>query len=825
MPKRTYYFENLVAILNGQIVQMPNPEAEVSRLLIDSRKIVFPQASLFFALVGQRNDGHDYLEAAYQAGVRNFVISKKVPLNKLRKANILIVPDSLRALQNLAANHRQKFKIPVIGITGSNGKTTVKEWLFQLLSADYNIVRSPKSYNSQVGVPLSVWELQPAHELAIFEAGISQVHEMENIAPIINCTIGLFTHLGPAHSEGFKDEVEKMREKARLFKSADVLIYSLDQQVVVESLRTFPKKQHFTWSTQNHQADLFIHNIQKGANQTRITARYKDQAIHLPIPFSDQAAIENTIHCWATLLYLGYAQDLIAERVQNLQRVAMRLELKAGIHNCILINDSYNLDLASLEIALDFMVQQGQREKRSIILSDILQSGLSSKALYLQVANLLLEKGINRLIAVGSTIGQIEPMLSKSIAFHHYTNTVALLHHLPDINFDQEAILIKGARVFAFERVVERLAQQAHQTVLEVNLNALINNLNIYARLLKPATKLMVMVKAAGYGSGAVEVARLLAFHQVDYLGVAYTDEGVVLRKAGIELPILVLNPEKSAFDSLIRYNLEPEIYSLNQLQQYLDFAPTGHLLPIHIKLDTGMHRLGFERQHLDELLRIIKQHPQLQVKSIFSHLVGSDVPEHDVFSLQQINVFQSAYRRLSKSLKYRPLRHLLNTGGILRFPQHQMDMVRLGVGLYGIDTSGSLASQISVVNTLKASISQIKNLPPGETIGYNRSGQIDRASRIATVSIGYADGLPRAAGQGRFQILIQGKLAPTVGNICMDMCMVDVTDIPEAREGDEAVIFGELPTVEELATCCGTIPYEIFTNISERVKRVYFQE
>ena len=503
----------------------------------------------------------------------------------------------------------------------------------------------------------------------------------------------------------------------------------------------------------------------------------------------------------------------------------MRLELKAGIHNCVLINDSYNLDLVSLEIALDFMAQQGQRKKHTLILSDLLQSGMPSEKLYSAVAALIMEKGINRLIGVGEAIQHVQSMLPSSIAFKHYPTTEALLADLNTISFHNEAILLKGARIFAFEKLAHRLEQQAHQTILEVNLNALISNLNVFAKHLEPRTKTMVMVKAAAYGSGAIEVARLLAFHQVDYLGVAYTDEGVTLRQAGIQLPIMVLNPEKASFDYLLQYQLEPEIYSLKQLKEFLDFAPADQLPPIHIKVETGMNRLGFSPSDLEKLLGLLKTNVDLKVRSVFSHLVASDNPEHDDFSLQQIKIFQSTYHQISSTLGYRPLRHILNSGGILRFPQHQMDMVRLGVGLYGVQPSRQIADQIEVVNTLKASISQIKQLSAQTTVGYNRSGKVERDSRIATVSIGYADGLPRAAGNGAYQLNVSGKLAPIIGNICMDMCMIDITDIPEAQEGDEVIVFGQNPSVEALAACCHTIPYEIFTNISERVKRVYFQE
>jgi len=829
-----YSISDIQKILGAVWLQQTDPAAPVEQLLLDSRQITMPVVSLFFALKGARHDGHLYLDDLYQAGVRQFVVSQQVELEKLPKANILLVKNTLDALQKLAAFHRSRFHIPVVGITGSNGKTVVKEWLYQLLAADFNIVRSPKSYNSQIGVPLSVWQMQPEHTLALFEAGISQPGEMERLASIIRPTIGIFTNIGPAHREGFSSKVQKVEEKMRLFEQVEILIYCRDYEKIDEAVQNSRLANHaFAWSKEGKDANLQITDIQQETTGlTRISGIFRQPGGNgvsfenqIEIPFSDAASVENAIHCWVVMHLLGTSQEQIETRMRRLEPVEMRLELKAGINRCTLVNDFYNNDLASLRIALQFAAQRAQAEKFTLILSDILQSGQDKKQLYGKVAAAILEQKVTRLIGIGAEIPVIRESLPPHFPTTFFPDTEAFLQNLQKVDFSNEIILIKGARTFEFERIARRLEQKAHKTMLEVNLTAMIHNLNVYNKLLKPGTKMLAMVKASGYGSGSAEVAKLLEFHKVDYLGVAYADEGIELRLAGVKLPILVLNPEPASFDALHRYGLEPEVYSLPLLDELIAFSGKEKRLAIHLKLDTGMHRLGFESADIQVLIEKLKQFPNLEVKSVFSHLAASDAAHHDDFTHRQAAIFTDMFSKMKAALGYAPLRHIVNTGGIARFPEYHFDMVRLGIGLYGIDSSG-LQEQLRVVNTLKATVSQVKNIAPGETVGYNRnSGVLDTPRRIATISVGYADGLLRLAGGGHFSVLIRGQKAPTIGNVCMDMTMVDVTDIPAVTEGDEVIVFGASPRVEELAACLQTIPYEVFTNISERVKRVYWQE
>ncbi|GJM33679.1 MAG: bifunctional UDP-N-acetylmuramoyl-tripeptide:D-alanyl-D-alanine ligase/alanine racemase [Saprospiraceae bacterium] len=817
----SYSIHHIAALVGGQIEPPDAPDYHIEQLLYDSRQIIFPETGLFFALSGPQQDGHNFIAQAYKAGVRSFIIDKAIAVESLPEASFIRVADTLAALQQLANYHRHQFDLPVIGITGSNGKTIIKEWLFQLLREDYQIVKSPRSFNSQLGVSLSVWQIGPQHELGIFEAGISTSGEMQRLAPIIDCRIGLFTNIGEAHREGFPDTTTKITEKLTLFKNAEILIYCRDDHRLDASIKA-SKIPTFSWSVEGA-ADLQITGIQPMGKATKLVATYQQQALEILIPFNEPTAIENTIHCWAVLLYLGVAPAVIAHRILQLDTLAMRLELKEGINNCILINDSYNADLTSLTMALQFLQQQKKDLRRTLILSDILQSGLTDRELYGQIAQLISTIGIHRLIGIGQYIPTIDAQLSPEIEHYFFSDTASLLSELSQFDFQNEIILLKGARPFGFEAIAERLSRQVHRTRLEVNLNALAHNLRIMRNYLLPTTKLMVMVKAAAYGSGSLEIARALEFHQVDYLGVAYTDEGVDLRRTGIHLPILVLNPEPAAYDALLRYQLEPEVYSLQQLRELARFCQgQGSDLTIHLKLDTGMHRLGFESQHVDELCEILKHNPQLKVRSIFSHLAASEADTHDPFTHQQVSRFQQDYQRITATLAYRPLRHTLNSAGIVRFPQYQMDLVRLGIGIYGV---GSATDQLKPVMQLKATVSQIKELAPGETVGYGRHGILKQGGKIATISVGYADGLSRRAGNGRYSLLVRGQLAPIVGNVCMDMCMVEVTHIAKVQEGDEVIVFGEMPRVETLAEALETIPYEVFTNISPRVKRVYVQD
>ncbi len=797
------------------------PETLIDTLLTDSRRISNPATALFFALNGRR-DGHTYLHEVYAAGVRNFVV-QHLPDEIPADATFLIVPDVLAALQALAIYHRNHFQLPVIGITGSNGKTIVKEWLHQLLSADYLVIRSPKSYNSQIGVPLSVWQIGGGDTLGIFEAGISTVQEMARLEPIIRPSIGVLTHIGTAHDEGFISAAQKLKEKLQLFTHCQLIVYQ--SEALAGQTGLLPAARHFTWSRQAAGAKVFITKQWQGQGETHLEAMYNEAMISCVIPYQDEASVENAITCWAVLLAMGYMPAAIAKRLPYLQPVRMRLELKNGRNNCSVIDDSYNSDLQSLEIALNFLTQQNQHPVKTLILSDILQSGLPNEVLYQQVAAMLRQKGIQRFMGVGVQLSAHQSHFQVPDQYF-YATTEALTDDLPRLNFQNESILIKGARIFQFQRISRALVQKAHGTVLEINLNAIIHNLNYYRSRLQPGVKLMAMVKAFSYGSGTFEVANVLQYQKADYLAVAYIDEGVALRQAGISLPIMVLNPEPAAFAQLLVCQLEPEIYSFTLLKEFLShLSPAQEPYPIHIKVDTGMHRLGFILSELDELCQLLQQHPAVKVQSVFSHLVASDAAVHDNFTRQQFAWFKQACEKLQNTLGYPFIRHILNTSGISRWPEAQLDMVRLGIGLYGIDAAVPAASgNLQPVATLKTSISQLKTIKPGETVGYNRKGILPKGGRIATVRIGYADGYLRTFGNGVGHLLVNGKVAPTVGNIAMDMCMIDVSHI-EVQEGDEAIIFNEQQTVADLAQQIGTIPYEILTNISQRVKRVYFYE
>lgn len=836
-----YTLSQIQHILRADWLQQASPSAPIEQLLLDSRTVSAPPVSLFFALPGQRHDGHRYLADAYRAGVRHFVVCQPVDVSLLPEANILQVKNALDALQTLVAWHRAQFHIPVVGITGSNGKTVVKEWLHQLLAPDFHIVRSPKSYNSQVGVPLSVWQMNEQHTLALFEAGISQPREMERLARVIQPTVGIFTNIGPAHREGFASKMDKVREKMRLFDTAETLVFCADDEKIALAAQEWAVEKSgrraISWSKTGQRAQFRVSEIQTlPTGSTRISLRDAAQAQEVfcfEIPFSDAASVENALHCWALLHLLNASPEDIALRMARLEPVEMRLELKAGVNRSTLINDFYNNDLASLRIALQFAAQQTRARRLTLVLSDILQSGGNPQRLYDKVAAAMTEQRVARLIGIGTAVAALGDKLGPEVERHFYPDTAAFLENLGQHEFRDEVVLLKGARPFEFERIARRLEQKAHKTVLEVNLTALIHNLNAYNRLLRPGTRTLAMVKASAYGSGSAEVAKLLEFHQVDYLGVAYADEGIELRQAGVNLPILVLNPEPASFDALYRHRLEPEVYSLPLLRELLRFTGREKQLAIHLKLDTGMHRLGFESADIAELGSMLREYPNVQVRSVFSHLAASDAPAHDAFTHRQAAIFSENFDKIRTALGYAPLRHIVNTSGIARFPQYHFDMVRLGIGLYGIDSSAPhsslLTSHFSLtlrpVNTLKATVSQIKLVPPGDTVGYNRNGPVNQPMRIATISIGYADGLLRLAGGGHYSMLLRGQLAPTIGNVCMDMTMLDVTHIPTAREGDEVIVFGENPPVQVLAACLQTIPYEVFTNISERVKRVYWQE
>jgi alanine racemase len=820
----------IAGIVKGELIMENNDDQEIRDILVDSRRLISPDNCMFFALVGRHNNGHDYIPELYRKGIRSFVVSaSSYKPDEYKDASFIRVKNTLAALQALSAAHRKKFDIPVIGITGSNGKTIIKEWLFQLLNKQYRIVRSPKSYNSQVGVPLSVWQMEESNQLAIFEAGISQPDEMGKLQSIVRPNIGIFTNIGEAHNENFISLNQKVGEKLKLFTKVDTLIYCLDhaavQEVMIRS-QILETVSSFTWS-RKQPADLRITSVDRtDMERTRISGTYRGEKIQVEIPFIDDASVENAIHCWACMLHLGIAHENIESGMAVLQPIAMRLEMKAGINHCTVINDSYNSDINSLSIAIDFLNQQSQHKKRTIILSDILQSGKDADELYAEIAGIINKKNINRIIGIGPAISRRASLFDMDKEF--FQSTDEFMRKFSFTLFSSETILLKGARVFEFEQISKALQQKTHETVLEINLNAMVSNLNYFRSRISPLTKIMAMVKAFSYGSGSYEIANLLQFHRVDYLTVAYADEGVELRKAGIILPIMVMNPEEHSFDAMIQHNLEPEIYNFRILDA-LERAIRKNILPrnkpvkIHVKLETGMHRLGFEAGELEILTERITKNPRIYVQSVFSHLAASDDPESDEYTNQQISRFTEMCDYLCPQFGHKVLRHMMNTAGITRFPDAQLDMVRLGIGLYGVASNAEDAENLQNVTTLKSTVSQVKKVLAGQRVGYGEN-TVDSERDIAVVPVGYADGLSRSLGNGKSFLLVNGKKAPTIGNICMDMCMLDVTGL-DVREGDRVVVFGEDRPLQDLAREMNTIPYEVMTSISRRVKRVYFQE
>ncbi len=827
--------------------------SQATVLLTDSRFVSQPEQSIFFAIKGERHDGHVFIKDLYEKGVREFVVEKKAlndalkaQLENLSEAKFFVVENAIRALQHLAASHRQTFDIPVVGVTGSNGKTIVKEWLSVLLSKDYSLVKSPRSYNSQIGVPLSVWEINEHHNFGIFEAGISKSGEMEFLEPIIRPTIGIFTNLGSAHDEGFRSRKQKATEKLRLFQRSKTLIYCKDFEDIDDEIRILLKAVNPTieligWSRKAG-SKIFV-NATKHNSYCTLQILWNSQIYDFKIPFADDASIENATHCIFLMLHQGIDTTEIQSRLDMLKPIAMRLELKQGINDCYLIDDTYNNDYAGLSVALDFMTQQHTKRDKVLIISDVLQSGLEEADLYESIAELIKGKQIDRVIGIGEVISRNQKAFytstlvdKKTIVF--YQSTKEFLEKYPINQLQSALILVKGARKFEFEKIINRLTLKVHGTVFEVNLDALTNNLNFYRNKIGSSTKIMVMVKAFAYGSGSAEVASLLEYHRVDYLGVAYTDEGVVLRQNGIKLPIMVLNPQPESFVKLIEYNLEPEIYSFKILNSYLaylnnhsfDNSPPlgqfdGLVRGIHLKLDTGMHRLGFEAQDIETLIELLKQNSKIKIASIFSHLVGADESEHNAFSKAQIERFEQMSQQIIDALDgQKPLRHICNSAGIIRFPEAKFDMVRLGIGLYGVEVTGTEQKELQTVGTLKTVISQIKYLKSGESVGYSRKGILEKDSKIATIAIGYADGFDRGFSKGVGKVLVKGVACPVVGNVCMDMTMIDVSEA-DCKEGDEVIIFGKDLSIKDLAASIGTISYEILTGVSERVKRVFYKE
>jgi len=810
---------DIAEITKGTISK--NPSLIVNSIITDSRNQVTIKGGLFVAIKGKQHDSHNFLEELYQRGIRSFLV-EYLPEKMHGDAGYIIVENSIHALQLIASKHRKSYSIPTIGITGSNGKTIVKEWLYYLLSDDKSIVRSPKSYNSQIGVPLSVSLIELNNDLAIFEAGISEPNEMEKLQPIIQPTIGVFTNIGNAHQEYFTTIEQKISEKLQLFTESEVIIYSKDYQQIDELIAK-RNTSTFSWSIKGNQADVSVSHIDKSQHESTIYFSYKNKDDSITIPFNDNASIENAICCLTTLFYLGYSPSNKKHLFKHLPPIAMRLELKEGHNNSTIINDSYNSDLESLKIALDFLNQQNQHNKKVVILSDIQQSGIPLEQLYSTLFTILEGKNIDSFIGIGPDLFKCKQ--KELFKGDYFFSTEHFIEQLPKYDFSNCSILIKGARAFKFERITNELEQRLHQTVLEVDLNALTNNLNYFHSLLNPKTKIIVMVKAFSYGSGSFEIANLLQHHRVDYLAVAFADEGIELRKAGITVPIMVMNPEPETFDTMIEHLLEPEIYSFRILSLFISALERSQLssaYPIHIKFDTGMARMGFNSDETTELITLLQQNSTIKVASIFSHLCGSDDAQFDNFTLAQIAQFDKIAEQFKNKFSYHIDRHILNSAGIERFPQAQYEMVRLGIGLYGISAIES--DKLQNISTLKTCISQIRTMQTGQTVGYSRKWKMEQPSTIAVIPIGYADGLNRKFSNGVGEVLINGYRAPIIGNVCMDATMIDITGI-EAQEGDGVILFGKDITISEQASKIGTIPYEILTSIARRVKRVYIKE
>ena len=839
----TYSIVTIATLIGAR--RYGSTDANIGWLLTDSRSLCFPEQTLFFALRTKRNDGHKYIDDLYRRGVRNFVV-ESLPAEVYPDANFLKVPSPLAALQRLAERHRDEFSIPIVGITGSNGKTWVKEWLYQILRPEGGVTRSPRSYNSQIGVPLSVWLLNENSRVGIFEAGISQPGEMLALRDIIQPTIGVFTSMGMAHQENFRSLDEKCMEKLQLFHDAEVIVYPSDDDTVSRCVRRSQYQgERIGWSRFSEKAPMFVKT--EGCH---VAYKYKDVEGSYEIPFIDEASIENSITCATVALYLGLTPEQIAERMARLEPIAMRLEVKEGQRGLTLINDSYNNDVNSLDIALDFMNRRPEQEgkRKTLILSDIYQSGESPAELYREVSELMQKRGIDRFIGIGPEITSQAAQITVGHKWF-FDDVEQFLQSSLLRSMHNEIVLLKGARAFGFERITEMLEQKVHETILEVDLNAVVNNLNHFRSLMKPETKMVCMIKADAYGAGAIEVAKTLQEHRVDYLAVATADEGAELRRAGITQNIIVMNPEMSSFKTLFDNDLEPEVYSFRIMDALIRAARAQGITgwPVHIKLDTGMHRLGFgayesnganranespespESQEITELIARLKTQQAIIPRSVFSHFVGSDSDDFDKFSALQFERFDKASQQLQAAFSHKILRHIDNSAGIEHFPERQLDMCRLGIGLYGVEpynhvSLNPLPSTLLPVSTLKTTILQIRNVPKDETVGYSRKGVLTRDSRIAAIPIGYADGLDRHLGNRHGYCIVNGQKAEYVGNICMDVALIDVTDIP-CEEGDQVEIFGKQLPVTVLSNILETIPYEVLTSVSNRVKRIYFQD
>jgi len=814
----TYTINSLSKIVGGELIgnQANN---EILHLVLDSRKIVFPVSSLFFAIRGPQHDGHQFISEAAENGIRNFLISDETFVLKERNdCNYILVKDSLAALQQIAEHHREQYTFPIIGITGSNGKTIVKDWLSFVLSRELNVCKNPKSYNSQVGVPLSMWNLQFENEIGIFEAGISQSGEMDNLESIIHPTIGIFTNIGTAHEENFTGIEQKLEEKWKLFKNCETIIFCNDRP---ELKKINPEPKHITWGTKDDSKYKVAYK--KCAGKTEIFITDGDQNYTSTIPFTDAASIENATHVYIAAIVLKANINLVNEQMVLLPQISMRLSFKTGKNNCFIIDDTYSNDFDSLKIAIDSLANLTQYKRRTIILSDIAQSKVDHTDLYKNIANILSQKGIDQVIGIGNEISKHKEQFTSNSKF--FADVHSFIEHLHEFDLQNEAILVKGARSFGMEKIVSRLESKVHDTILEVNLNAMVHNLNYYRNHIPKGTKIMAMVKASGYGTGTHEIAHILNFHHVEYLGVAYADEAIELRNHGIKLPIMVMNAEEAEYNLLIENNLEPVIYNFENLFDLIEHHKAGGKVPaIHIELDTGMHRLGFETNKLNDLIEVLKKENGIQIKSVFSHLAAADEAEMDEFTLQQISAFKKSTDQIEKAIDKKFIRHIANSAGASRFKEAAFDMIRLGVGLYGVGADEQEQAKLQPVISLFSTIAQISEVKKGESIGYGRSFVAENDMTIATVPIGYADGYRRSLGNGKGKMFINGQPANVVGRVCMDMTMIDITGL-NVEIGEKVEIIGEIHPIEIFARSMDTIAYEVLTSISQRVRRIYTQE
>ena len=814
---------DVVAFIEPEETIIGSPDCEITELAIDSRKVVTAEQTLFFAIETEKNDGHLYIPQLYHAGVRNFVITKVMrEFSTCAEANFFFVDNAVEALQRLAQRHRQQFHYPVVGITGSNGKTIVKEWLTSILDDKFRVVKSPDSYNSRLGVPLSVWNMSDNHDIAVFEAGISKPNEMRPLADIIDPTIGILTNIGAAHAQFFQTNIRKIIEKLKLFQHVEVMIYHNDNEELnmVLQLPEYAKIHKISWG--DARSTYPVKMVAANDGGTVISLDGHDYTV----PFIDSASLENVTHVIVTLRYLGFRPEEIDSRLGKLSHISMRLEIMEGLNHSVIVNDTYSLDINSLSAALNFLDSQTQMPKKTLIISDFEQVGTLTTEDFQRLNQELHQHQITKLVAVGSTFAHHREVFDIEEVYC-FPDTAALIEHLPDLRISYEIVLVKGARNFHFEQVVNALQHKTHLTILQVNLPALVYNFNFHRNRLRPDTKMVAMVKASSYGLGDVELVNTLVDQGVDYLAVAYTDEGVRLRKRHINTPIIVLGAEAHSFEVMVNHRLEPEIfnfYYLQQLEQVLERHPEINQFNIHIKVDTGMHRLGFDMQDIPKLVQMVKNNPKLRIVSVFSHLAAAEDPAEDAFTRRQIALFGRMTDQICAAFDHKILRHLLNSAGIIRFPEAQFDMVRLGIQLYGCSEIPEMATKLHNVVTLKTVITQIKTIPAGETIGYNRTWQLTRDTQVAIIPIGYADGYPRELCNGRGKVLVQGVKVPVIGKICMDMCMLDITGL-RVHEGDEVIVYGEGNTVSEMAESAGLISYELMTRISQRVPRVYVQE